>query len=173
MSDAPCPVRDAGPADADAIAAIYNHYVLHTWVTFELDPVDAPAMQARIDAVQALGLPWLVAADETGVHGYAYATTWKPRPAYARTVETTVYLAPPASGRGLGRALYRVLDERLQAAGMHVLIGGIALPNAASVGLHEAMGYRHVGTFHETGFKFGQWIDVGYWQRTLAPVAAR
>lgn len=161
--------RDAGPADAGAIAAIYNVHVRGTLATFELDPVDAAAMAQRIAEVQARGLPWLVAADAgTGaVLGYAYAAQWKPRAAYARTVETSIYLRDDACGRGLGKRLYAALLARLRAAGLHVAIGGISLPNPASVALHEALGFTAVGAFREVGFKLGRWVDVGYWQVRL------
>lgn len=99
--------------------------------------------------------------------GYAYAGPWKARAAYARTVETSVYVAVDASGQGLGRCLYAALIQRLQDAGMHALISGISLPNPASVALHESFGFAHVGNFRQVGHKFGRWIDVGYWQLLL------
>ena len=160
-------IREANPSDGNTIAAIYNAYVRNSVTTFELEPVAAAAMQARIEDVQARSLPWLVVEHAGGVAGYAYATPWKPRAAYARSVETSVYLAEDATGRGLGRLLYAALIERLREAGLHALIGGIALPNAASVALHEALGFVHVATFREVGFKHGRWVDVGYWQRLL------
>ena len=164
--DATC-LRDAMPGDAPAIAAIYNVHVRGTTATFEIDEVDAGAMQRRIADVQERGLPWLVADVDGSVVGYAYAGPWKPRAAYARTVETSIYLDANACGRGLGRRLYAALLERLRAHGVHVAIGGISLPNPVSVGLHEALGFHHVGVFREVGHKFGDWIDVGYWQLRL------
>jgi L-amino acid N-acyltransferase YncA len=160
-------IRDAVPGDAEAIASIYNAYVRDSTATFELEPVATAAMQARIADVQARGLPWLVVECDGELLGYAYATPWKARAAYARSVETSIYLAMDATGRGLGRPLYAQLVERLHAAGLHALIGGITLPNPASVALHEALGFVHVGSFREVGFKQGRWIDVGYWQRVL------
>ena len=103
------------------------------------------------------------------VVGYAYATRWRARAAYRESVESSVYLAPEATGRGLGRALYDVLLPELRGSGLHAVIGGITLPNAASVALHEALGFTHVGTFREVGYKFGRRIDVGYWQKQLRP----
>ena len=160
-------LRDATPDDATVIAAIYNVHVRSTTATFEIDEVDAGAMQRRIADVQERGLPWLVADVDGSVAGYAYAGPWKPRAAYARTVETSIYLDATACGRGLGRRLYAALVERLRAQGVHVAIGGISLPNPVSVALHEALGFRHVGVFREVGHKFGDWIDVGYWQLRL------
>ncbi len=162
-----CAIRDAASDDAASIAAIYNEHVRGTIVTFELEEVDAAEMARRIDEVQSRGLPWLVACDGEVVVGYAYAGPWKARAAYARTVETSIYLAGAAWGRGLGKRLYAALVERLRAAGMHALIGGVSLPNPASVRLHEALGFEYVGSFREVGWKFGRWIDVGYWQRVL------
>jgi phosphinothricin acetyltransferase len=160
-------LRDARPADAPALADIYNHYVETTVATFEVDAVSPATMAERIAAVQAQELPWLVLASAEGTAGYAYASAWKPRAAYARTVESTVYVAPGMSRRGFGRRLGAALLERLRAAGVHAVLAGVALPNAASVAMHEALGYRHVATLREVGFKHGRWVDVGYWQHLL------
>jgi phosphinothricin acetyltransferase len=160
-------IRDAASTDAAAIAAIYNAYVRDTIVTFEVEDVTADAMAWRIADIRARGLPWLVAVEGGVVLGYAHAGPWKSRAAYARTVETSIYLAGAVRGRGIGKRLYAALIERLRAAGMHVAIGGASLPNPASVALHEALGFEFVGAFRETGFKLGRWIDVGYWQLRL------
>lgn len=161
-------IRNAIPDDAAALAGIYNRYVLDTTVTFEESAVSEAEMAARIAEVQGAGLPWLVAADDAGtVLGHAYASKWKGRCAYRFAVETTVYLDAAAHGRGLGRQLYERLLGLLRDAGMHVAIGGIALPNPTSIAFHEKLGFRKVGQFDEVGFKFGRWVDVGYWQRFL------
>jgi L-amino acid N-acyltransferase YncA len=162
-------IRDARVDDAEAIASIYNHYVLTTSISFEETEVAAIDMAARVADVQAGGLPWLVAEIDGVIAGYAYASKWRVRHAYRFSAETSVYLAHEAAGKGIGGALYRVLLERLRAGGFHLAIGGIALPNAASVALHEKMGFEKVAHFGEVGFKFGQWTDVGYWQLKLAP----
>jgi L-amino acid N-acyltransferase YncA len=160
-------IRPATAADAEAIARIYNHYIAHTIVTFEEEAVDAAEMARRIADVQAASLPWLVVEDEGGIQGYAYATKWRPRRAYRFSAEVTVYLAPDESGRGLGTLLYTHLIAALRARDFHALIGGIALPNDASVALHEKLGFRKVAHFEQTGFKFDRWIDVGYWELIL------
>jgi phosphinothricin acetyltransferase len=160
-------IRQAQPQDAEAIAAIYRHYVLNTTVSFEEVPPDAEEMARRVQAVQASGLPWLVAELDGEVAGYAYATKWKERSAYRFSVETSVYLDHEARGKGLGSALYGQLVELLQAAGIHALIGGIAQPNEASVRLHEKFGFEQVAMFRQVGRKFDNWVDVGYWQRLL------
>lgn len=160
-------IRDASAGDAAAIAAIYSHYIAHTAVSFELEPVDGGEMRARLQEVRTQGLPWIVAEEDGRIVGYAYATRWRARAAYRESVESSVYLAPDAAGKGFGRALYDALLPALRNAGLHTVIGGITLPNAASVALHEALGFVHVGTFREVGHKFGQRIDVGYWQKML------
>ena len=160
-------VRDATPDDAAAIAAIYNHYVLTTTISFEEHAASAADFHARMGAVHAAGLPWLVAVVDGAVAGYAYATPWRVRSAYRFSVESSVYVSHQTPRRGLGRALYLELIERLRAAGRHLIIGGIALPNDASVALHEGMGFEKVAHFSEVGRKFDRWVDVGYWQRRL------
>lgn len=160
-------IREATVADAPAIAALYNPYVAETTITFEEVPVSAEQMAARVGEVQQAGLPWLVLEEGGALRGYAYATRWKPRSAYRFSVESSVYLAMGHTGRGHGRRLYEALFEALRARGVHAVIGGIALPNPASVALHERMGMAPVAQFREVGFKFDRWIDVGYWERLL------
>ena len=160
-------VRSASAADADALARIYNYYVENTVVTFEEEPVSPVAMAARVAEVQGLSLPWLVAEVETKVIGYAYAGKWKVRSAYRYSVETTIYLELGYEGRGVGKTLYAALLPHLRARGIHAVIGGVAPPNEASVALHEKLGFDHVATFREVGFKHGRWVDVAYWQRVL------
>ncbi|KQQ44662.1 phosphinothricin acetyltransferase [Duganella sp. Leaf126] len=164
-------MRDAVAVDAQKVADIYNHYILDTTITFEELAVTQADMAGRIADVQAAGLPWLVAEQDGVVLGYAYATKWRVRPAYRFSVESTVYLDPAFAGRGVGKALYSALLQRLTDSGCHLVIGGIALPNSGSVALHEKLGFEKVGEFAEVGFKFDRWIDVGYWQKTLSPKA--
>lgn len=167
-------IRSARATDAAVIAAIYNHYVEHTAVSFEELPVSATEMATRIEAVQQQGLPYLVAESDGAVVGYCYATPWKARAAYRYSVEVTVYLAETAQGQGLGYALYQQLFSRLKAGGYHAALGGIVQPNPASVALHEKCGMTQVALLPDIGFKCGQWHAVGYWQLLLAdlpPVA--
>jgi len=159
-------IRMATRSDAEAICAIYNHYVTGTIVTFEEQPVAAADMRSRMDAVLEK-LPWLVLECDDEVAGYAYASPWKTRVGYRFAVESSIYLAPARTGRGFGSALYESLLESLRARHIHCVIGGAALPNPASVALHEKLGFTKVAQFHENGFKFGRWIDVAYWQRLL------
>ena len=160
-------IRIARPGDADAVAAIYNHYVLASTATFELASIDARAMAARMAEVASHGLPWLVAEEGSAVLGYACAGRWRTREGYRHSVESSIYLAPAATGRGLGGRLYRELLGMLPGRGVHAVIGGIALPNSASEALHQRLGFEPVARFREVGRKFGQWIDVAYWQLCL------
>lgn len=157
-------IRDATPSDADAIARIYNYYIEHTIITFEEESVSAEEMRSRIVETPS-SLPWLICENNGVVAGYAYASKWKGRCAYRYSVESTVYLDTGQVGKGIGTQLYQHLLTELQAKSFHAVIGGIALPNAASVALHEKMGYTKVAYFKQVGWKFGKWIDVGYWQR--------
>jgi phosphinothricin acetyltransferase len=162
-------IRAATPQDAAAIAAIYAPHVLTGTVTFEVEPPDARAMRARMAAGEGL-YPWLVVTNgdsEGGVIGYAYATRFRDRPAYRYVVETSIYMTDASRGQGAGRLLYEALIDTLRAQGFVHAIGAIALPNDASIRLHEAAGFRRAGVYREVGFKHGRWIDVGFWQCEL------
>jgi len=160
-------VRSATPDDAAAIAAIYNPYVTSSTITFETEPVSAVEMAVRVSQALTANLPWLVAVEGDVVAGYAHASKWKGRCAYRYAVESTVYLDAAQQGRGIGRALYTALIDELRARSLHTVIGGIALPNAASIALHERLGFENVARFKQVGFKQDRWIDVGYWQLIL------
>ena len=159
-------IRAATAADAEAIATIYNHYINNTTVTFEETPLAAADLAQRIATVSA-DYPWLVLERETRILGYAYASRFHARSAYRFTVETTVYVANDAHRGRIGTELYGDLLERLRAQKLHRALGVIALPNEASVGLHEKLGFRKVGEFEEVGWKLGRWINVGYWELAL------
>ena len=160
-------IRDARTDDAEAIASIYNYYVVHTPVTFEEEPVKASQMAVRLDDVVSSSLPWIVLEQDSIIVGNAYATKWKARSAYRFSVESTVYLAQHAVGQGLGTHLYHALIDRLRSLGINTVVGGITLPNPASVALHEKIGMRKVAQFERIGYKFSVWRDVGYWQMCL------
>jgi len=164
----PPTVRSATAADAGGIVHIYNHYITHSVATFEETPVDAATMAGRIAEADATGLPWLVAERDGRITGYAYAGQWKGRCAYRYSVESTVYVDPDTTGQGMGTRLYAGLLDELRSRAIHTVIGGISLPNPASIALHERLGFVQVAHFREVGFKFGCWIDVGYWQAALA-----
>jgi L-amino acid N-acyltransferase YncA len=160
-------VRPARAGDEAAIAALYNHYIAATSATFMEEPVTAPDMAARIADLLDCGLPWLVLEEAGGIAGHAYAGRWGERRAYRHSVETAIYLDPARTGRGLGRLLYGALLDDLQRRGLHRAIGGIALPNEASIRLHEGFGFRKAAHFTEVAMKFGRWVDVGYWELRL------
>lgn len=159
-------IRPASVADAAAICKIYNPYILDTFISFETEPVTPEQMAHRIVDITT-HFPWLVCVEDGQILGYAYATKWRARAAYQHAVESSVYLSSAAAGKGLGSALYRALIAELEKLPVHVVIGGVALPNAASVALHEKMGFEKVAHFAQVGKKFDRWIDVGYWQRVL------
>lgn len=163
-------IRAATVADAGAIAAIYAPIVETTFISFETEPPGVAEMAGRIAATLATH-PWLVFEDEDGVAGYAHAGPHSARGAYRWSVSVTVYNAERARRRGVGRALYLDLLAILRRQGFHMAMAGIALPNAASVGLHEAMGFRPIGIYSEVGYKLGAWRDVGYWQLKLQALA--
>lgn len=160
-------IRSATAADAPAICAIYNHFILQSTVTFEEVAITPQEMAQRIAASAGM-LPFLVGEIDGAVAGYAYASPWKMRSAYRHTVESSVYVGPGSTGMGLGSRLYQALLQDLRGRGVHAVLAGIALPNNASVGLHEAFGFAQVGQMREVGRKFDQWLDVGYWQLLLA-----
>ena len=159
-------IRPATSADAAQISDIYNHYVLRTTVTFEEQPVSTEDMKRRMDEVLR-ALPWLVWQEERKIRGFCYADKWKGRSAYRYSVESMIYLQPEFVSKGFGSRLYTALLASLRERGMHSAVGGIALPNQASVALHEKFGFQKIAHFKEIGWKFGRWIDVGYWQLCL------
>lgn len=152
--------------DAGACAELYAPYVRDTVVTFEASPPGRADMAARI-ADRGASHGWLVAAEGPRVLGFACAGTYRDRAAWQWVCETTIYLDPAARGRGLGRHLYAALFDVLVAGGYRVAIASIALPNPASIRLHEASGFTHYGTSPAVGFKLGRWIDVAWLQRGL------
>ena len=159
-------LRQCTSRDAAQICDIYNYYVRETVVTFEESPVLEVDMARRIAEITPR-LPWLVWEVDGKILGYAYATPWKVRAAYRHSVESSIYLAQQATGRGLGSRLYAALITELRQRRLHCVIGGAALPNPASVALHEKLGFSKVAEFKEVGFKFGRWIDVAYWELML------
>ncbi|HEX2015828.1 MAG TPA: GNAT family N-acetyltransferase [Solirubrobacteraceae bacterium] len=166
MSPAPA-IRPAELADLGAVGEIYAHYVRHTFVTFDLEPPTPGDWRASWRAAQRDRHPWWVAEAGNEVLGFLSTSAFRPKAAYRPTVETTIYLAPEAAGQGLGTALYEVGLPRLTELGFHRATAGIALPNPASVALHERMGFTLVGVFDEVGHKLGGWRDVGWWRRAL------
>jgi L-amino acid N-acyltransferase YncA len=164
-------VRAATSADLPAIAAIYNDAVRTSLSTFDTEPKPPEHFADRVASTRP-GDHVLVAEDDEGsVLGFAYASTYRPRKAYAATRETSVYLADGTRGRGLGRALYDELLARVDADGIHTVLAVIAQPNPASEALHVATGFERVGVLREVGRKFDAWVDTALWQR-LGPTTS-
>jgi phosphinothricin acetyltransferase len=161
-------VRAATESDAEALAAIYGHHVLHGFGTFETTPPDAAWMDARRREVQAYGLPFLVAETAGRVLGYAYASPFRPRPGYRFTAEDSVYVSPDATGKGLGRAVLSEVIAACEAFGLRQLVAVIGdSQNAASIGLHRALGFEPAGVGKSFGFKHGRWVDIVWMQKPL------
>ena len=161
-------IRLAGEDDAAALAAIYRPYVEESRISFEETAPAAAEMARRIRGDPAGFHPWFVAEEDGRLLGYEASAPFRSRPAYRWTVETGIYLAGDAAGRGIGRALLTELLQLLERQGYVAAIGAIALPNPASVALHEKLGFTYAGAYRGVGYKFGQWLDVGLWQKELA-----
>ncbi|TSE18652.1 Phosphinothricin N-acetyltransferase [Tepidimonas alkaliphilus] len=161
-------IRPSREEDLAAIAALYAHHVLHGTGTFETEPPSVAEMAARRADVLAKGLPWLVAEVDGAVQGFAYGNWFKPRPAYRYSVEDSIYVAPQTVGRGLGRALLAELLAQLEARGIRKVMAVIGdSANAASIGLHTALGFTRVGVVRACGWKFGRWLDIVLMERAL------
>jgi phosphinothricin acetyltransferase len=162
-------IRAARPGDAAAIAAIYAPQVRSGTATFEIDPPDVAEIAARLARITAAGWPWLVHDAGGSILGYAYASQFRDRPAYARTCESSIYVDPAAHRQGVGRALLEALVAAAHDAGFREMIAviGDGAGNHASVGLHRACGFAPAGQLRNVGFKLGRWLDVAYMQRSL------
>ncbi|MGB0896460.1 MAG: GNAT family N-acetyltransferase [Flavobacteriaceae bacterium] len=159
-------IRPVHLSDAKAITDIHNYYIQHSVANLEEHCTPVSIIEERIK-LTTTNFPWLVYELNNKVIGYAYASDWKPRSGYKKTAETTVYIKHGIIQRGIGTALYKELIQQLKELSFKELIGGISLPHPQSVGLHEKMGFEKVAHFKRVGYKFDQWVDVGYWQLSL------
>ena len=159
-------IRNVQINDAQSICGIYNYYVNETVITFEETPVEKGDMEERIVKTSATH-PWFVMEETGEVVAYAYAAPWRVRSAYRFSTELTVYVHRDHRGKGYGERIYSHLIDEMTRRGIHCLYGVIALPNEGSTGLHEKLGFKKCGHFTEVGFKFGNWIDVGYWEKII------
>lgn len=168
-------IRPATLDDLEALTAIYNYYIVHSAITFDLHPFTAAGRRAWFDDHSITGRHrLLVATDPSGsCVGYASSSRWRPKPAYDTTVEVSVYCHPDACGHGYGRALYGALFSALEQEDVHAMVAGISLPNPASIALHERLGFRQVGVFHEVGWKFEKFWDVAWFERAVAAGSSR
>ncbi len=164
-------IRDSAPEDVPAITAIYAHSVMTSLATFDEQPPSVEEMRERRADIVDIGLPFLVAADPRGkVLGYAYAAAFRRRTGYRFTLEDSIYIDRSATHRGIGTALLSALIDRCAAAGYRQMVAVIAeTERAASIGLHEKLGFKMVGTLPAIGYKFRRWIDVVLMQRALGP----
>lgn len=157
-------IRNAEKKDFKIITDIYNHYIENTIITFEETPLSVDEMLRRLDAVLERGYPWLVYEEDGDVFGYAYCGAFKARCSYRFSAETSIYLDPEKTGRGVGSKLYAELIDKMKSTDVHALIAGIALPNPGSEALQKSFGFEKIAHFKEVGFKFNSWIDVAYWE---------
>jgi phosphinothricin acetyltransferase len=162
-------IRLAEESDTEGVRSIYAPVVRDTAISFELEPPSLGEMRDRIRSLRGR-LPWIVCAEGPEIRGYAYADRFRTRAAYQWSAEVTVYVSPAWQRRGVGQALYTSLLEGLRLLGYRSAFAGIALPNPASVALHETLGFRPAGIFRAAGFKLGRWHDVGWWQLELQPL---
>ena len=162
-------IRAATLDDLEALTDIYNHYIVHSAITFDLRPFTAAGRRPWFDDHAGTGRHRLfVAIDANGsCAGYASSSRWRPKPAYDTTVEVSVYCHPDARGRGCGTALYRALFSTLEREDVHTMVAGISLPNPESIALHEKFGFRPVGVFHAVGWKFERFWDVAWFERPV------
>jgi len=160
-------IRAAIAEDAAATTRIYNYYVQNTTVSFEEQSIDSAEQLARMRSSEVANLPWLVAESKERIEGFAYASLWRPRAAYRHSVEVTIYVDPESVGCGVGVRLYTKLFDLLRQRNFRTALATIALPNEASIALHEKLGMRKAAHFAEVGYKMQRWIDVGVWQARL------
>jgi phosphinothricin acetyltransferase len=166
----PATIRPATLSDLPALTAIYNHYIAHTTITFDLHPFEPGDRRKWFEDHSSTGRYRLLVAEEAGnVVGYATTSRWRPKAAYDTTVESSVYCRPDAVGRGIGGALYSALFESIGGEDIHRIVAGISQPNPVSVALHLRFGFRQVGVFSSVGRKFGEYWDVAWFEREMTP----
>ncbi len=160
-------IRPASASDAAAVTEIYNHYIATSHATFETEAINETDMLRRMDGGWAAGYPFLVCQANDEIVGYAYGRQFRPRRAYRHSIEVSVYVRPGREGEKIGSTLYACLLDDIRKGDHHAVIAGISLPNDASIALHEKFGFAKVAHFREVGYKYGRWIDVGYWELIL------
>ncbi|PIA77976.1 phosphinothricin acetyltransferase [Gaetbulibacter sp. 4G1] len=156
-------IRSFHIKDIKALLDIYNYYVLNTIVTFDIKALSLEIFTEKVNHINAK-YPFIVFEENGNILGYAYGSKWRPKPAYNHTVESTVYVKHGEHGKQIGSKLYAELLSLLKQENYHVVLGGLTLPNEASVRLHEKFGFKQVAHFKEVGKKFDKWLDVGFWQ---------
>lgn len=160
-------IRDANTSDFDEITDIYNYYIAKTIITFEEELLTNEIMFEKYEKIIKRKLPWIVAQKDGVILGYAYAQFWNDRSAYRFSVESSIYLNPEFTGKGLGKLLYEQLLSRLKELGIKNVLGLITVPNEASIALHKNFGFEQVGKLNDVGYKFDKWLSVDIWQLKL------
>ena len=161
-------IRPVELSDCKAITDIYNYYIETTVITFEEIPLTVPEMQNRVSGIRGL-FPYLVYEENGEILGFAYVDAFHSRSAYRFTLEDSIYLRNGSQGRGIGKTLFDALLNEVKKRDAHSIMAKIALPNERSINLHEAFGFKNVGTLREVGRKFDKWLDVGYWELIVCP----
>jgi len=159
-------IRNVQIEDAKELVAIYNYYVINTIVTFDRTPFSSDDFKQKIKSIYKK-YPFIVFEENNEILGYAYASSWRAKPSYKHTAESTIYIKNSVLGKGIGTKLYTELLQQLKQQNFHTIIGGLTLPNDASIKLHEKLGFKKVAHFKEVGRKFNQWLDVAFWQLTF------
>lgn len=159
-------IRSLNVNDAEELLDIYNYYVLNSIVTFDDEALSLDTFKDKITRIN-VDYPFIVFEENNEILGYAYGSKWRPKPAYKHTVESTVYVKHDVLGKQIGSKLYTELLTQLKEQNYHIVLGGLTLPNDASVKLHEKFGFKQVAHYKEVGLKFDKWLDVGFWQLTL------
>ena len=153
-------------SDTQQLLDIYNYYVLNSVVTFDITPLTFKTFSEKVTRINK-DYPFLVFEEKNEILGYAYGSKWRPKPAYKHTIESTVYVKHSAHRKQIGTHLYKDLLDLLKQENYHVVLGGLTLPNEASIKLHEKFGFQQVAHFKEVGLKFDKWLDVGFWELKL------
>ncbi|NMH86322.1 GNAT family N-acetyltransferase [Flavivirga algicola] len=156
-------IRPLNLNDTKELLDIYNYYVLNSIATFDDEVLSLDTFKEKITRIST-NYPFIVFEEDNKILGYAYGSKWRPKPAYKHTVESTVYVKHDVLGKQVGTKLYTELLSQLKKQNYHIVLGGLTLPNDASVRLHEKFGFEQVAHFKEVGLKFGKWLDVGFWQ---------
>ena len=159
-------IRKVHINDFEQLLDIYNYYVQNTIVTFDTEPLTLKAFKEKVERISK-AFPFIVFEKDNEILGYAYGSKWRQKPAYNNTVESTVYVKHDVHGKQIGTKLYTELLKQLKQQKFHTVIGGLTLPNEASVRLHKKFGFKEVAHFRQVGFKFNKWLDVGFWQLTF------
>ena len=159
-------IRPVNLNDVEELLEIYNYYVINSIITFDIEPLTLEIFKEKVERISKI-YPFIVFEENNEILGYAYGSQWRSKPAYNHAVESTVYIKHNTQGKQIGTKLYAELLKQLKQQNFHTVIGGLTLPNDASVRLHKKFGFKEVAHFKQVGYKFNKWLDVGFWQLTF------